>query len=121
MVYLKPRLFELDAGPKNDRINLRLSQRQWDDLKKHCERNGLQQNHFIRHTIIAKILAMEPFQFKKYAYAYAQEPLENPRSISLNKDLKAGIMRILEKSKGWDLNSYCRLAIAEKINLPKKP
>lgn len=121
MVYLKLRLFELDAGPKNDRINLRMSLKQWNDLKIHCEKNGLKQNHFIRHTIIAKILAMEPFQFKKYAYVYAEEPLEKPRSISMNTDLKAGIMSILKKSKEWDLNSYCRLAIAEKINLPKKP
>ena len=120
MNYFRPKLFILDNGPKNDRISLRLSKNQWDDIKTHCANKGLQQNSFIRHCLISKILAMEPYEFKKCSYKYSGEVLEKPRSIAVNKEMKEAFITLLSKNKDWDFSSYCRLALAERINLPKK-
>lgn len=120
MNHFRPKLFILDNGPKNDRINLRLSKNQWNDIKMYCLEKEIQQNAFIRHCLISKILAMEPYEFKKCSYKYSGEVLENPRSIAVNKEFKEAFMTLLSKNKEWDFSSYSRLALAERINLPKK-
>ncbi len=109
-------LFVLDACPKDTRITLRLSLNQWNDIKGHCDKLGIQQNQFIRFSIISKLESSNPFSFKKAAYKYTDEVLENPRSITINNELKNLIYEILTKTE-WDLQSYARLAIAERLTL----
>lgn len=115
--YYRPhQLFILDASQKDARITLRLSLNQWNDIKSHCEKLGIQQNQFIRFSIISKLESSNPYSFKKTAYKYADEVLENPRSITINNELKNIIYNLLSKTE-WDLQSFARLAIAERLTL----
>lgn len=107
------KLFILDAGPKDTDISLRLSRKQWADIKKHCKKTGISQSSFIRLSILAKLESSSPHKFQNPAYRFSEESLESPRSIAINSKLKKAIDLILSEID-WEFQSYARLALAER-------